>query len=120
MATIFPNNPQVNDEYTSSGKTWKWDGTSWGLLPLTTTDIVEGTELYFTNQRAVNAGSTTYLTQTSASTTYLTQTSASTLYRLPTQTGNSGKYLSTNGASASWVTATIPDEMPHLFIGMGG
>jgi hypothetical protein len=31
---------------------------------LTTTDIEEGTNLYFTNQRAINAGSATYILQT--------------------------------------------------------
>lgn len=55
MATIFPNNPSVNDTFVSGGKTWKWDGISWGLLPLTTDDIEEGTTLYFTSQRAVDA-----------------------------------------------------------------
>ena len=28
----FPNNPSINDEFTSSGKTWKWDGTVWQLI----------------------------------------------------------------------------------------
>ncbi len=30
MAAVnFPNNPSVNDTHTSSGSTWKWDGTVW-------------------------------------------------------------------------------------------
>jgi hypothetical protein len=40
---------------------------------LTTSDIEEGSNLYFTNERAVNAGSATYLTQVSASSTYVAQ-----------------------------------------------
>jgi|LakMenEpi03Aug12_release.lakeMendotaPanAssembly.Ray.scaffolds.fasta_scaffold00781_23 hypothetical protein len=40
---------------------------------LTTTDVSEGTSLYFTNQRAIDAGSATYLTQSNAATTYLPQ-----------------------------------------------
>lgn len=41
---------------------------------LTTSDIAEGTGLYFTNQRAIDAGSATYLTTTNAATTYLPKT----------------------------------------------
>jgi hypothetical protein len=41
---------------------------------LTTTDVAEGTGLYFTNQRAIDAGSATYLTQSNAATTYLPKT----------------------------------------------
>ena len=41
---------------------------------LTTTDVVEGTSLYFTNQRSIDAGSATYLTQSNAATTYLPKT----------------------------------------------
>jgi len=38
---------------------------------LTTTDIAEGTNLYFTNQRAIDAGSATYLTTIDAANNYL-------------------------------------------------
>jgi hypothetical protein len=36
---------------------------------------------------------------------------------LPSQTGNSGKYLTTDGSSASWGTVTVPpadDDQPIL------
>ena len=29
MAINFPNSPSVNDQHTSSGITWTWDGTTW-------------------------------------------------------------------------------------------
>lgn len=29
MALNFPSSPAVNDIYTSGGKSWKWNGTSW-------------------------------------------------------------------------------------------
>ena len=33
MAAVnFPNNPSTNDTHTSSGSTWKWDGTVWQRL----------------------------------------------------------------------------------------
>lgn len=31
MALDFPNSPALNDTYTSGTRTWKWDGTAWGL-----------------------------------------------------------------------------------------
>jgi len=35
MANIdFPNTPQVDDEFQADGKTYKWDGVKWVLLPL--------------------------------------------------------------------------------------
>jgi hypothetical protein len=35
MAIDFPNSPATNDTFTSAGKTWLYNGTSWGLLTLT-------------------------------------------------------------------------------------
>jgi hypothetical protein len=46
----------------------------------------------------------TFITSNTASATYLTQSSASTLYSLPSQSGNTGKYLTTNGTTTSWAT----------------
>jgi len=39
----FPSNPTTNDTYTASGKTWKWTGSVWQLLPrtLTSSDITD-------------------------------------------------------------------------------
>jgi hypothetical protein len=37
---------------------------------------------------------------------------------LPTQTGNSGKYLTTNGSAASWGAITT-DPTPTVFLLMG-
>ena len=51
-----------------------------GEVTLTTTNISEGSNLYFTNVRAINAGSATYLTQANAANTYLTQANATSTY----------------------------------------
>lgn len=32
MTLSFPANPFINQEYTSNGNTWYWDGTSWSLI----------------------------------------------------------------------------------------
>jgi hypothetical protein len=41
-----------------------------------------------------------------------------TLNALPTQTGNSGKYLTTNGTAASWASI-VTDPTPSIFMLMG-
>ena len=41
-----------------------------------------------------------------------------TITGLPTQTGNSGKYLTTDGTNASWATITT-DPNPSIFMLMG-
>lgn len=37
----------------------------------------------------------------------------------PSQAGNAGKYLTTDGNAASWGTITIPDPTPTSFLLMG-
>jgi hypothetical protein len=37
---------------------------------------------------------------------------------LPSQTGNSGKYLTTNGTTASWASITT-DPLPQVMMMMG-
>lgn len=51
-------------------------------------------------------------------TTNGTASSWATVDALPSQTGNSGKYLTTNGTSASWATITT-DPTPTAFLLMG-
>ncbi len=69
----------------SNGKQYRWSGSAYisitnGFIA-STTDIPEGTNLYFTNARAIAA--------------------------LPSQTGNGGKYLSTDGSAMSWANAMV-------------
>jgi hypothetical protein len=70
----FPANPSLNQLFTFSNKTWQWDGDSWtkignqsnivinfdtsskaNIADLTTANVAELTNLYFTNARAVAA-----------------------------------------------------------------
>jgi hypothetical protein len=95
---------------------------------LTTTDIEEGTNLYFTNSRAINAGSATYILQTNqqgiinsasaAAVTYLVDSAPSTLDTLnelaaalgddpnyaTTITNSLSEKLSISTASATYLT----------------
>ena len=53
MAINFPNSPTTNETHTASGKTWKWDGTSWNLesnasnytLPIATASALGGIKI---------------------------------------------------------------------------
>lgn len=51
-----------------------------GSSQVSTTDIIEGSKLFFTNQRAVAATSGLYVTPANASATYLSQVNASSEY----------------------------------------
>jgi hypothetical protein len=48
-----------------------------------------------------------YLTTSSASTIYATKTELNNIDALPSQSGNSGKYLTTSGSVASWGTLDL-------------
>lgn len=48
MALDFPNSPSLNDTYTSSGRTWQWNGTVWEAVTtgisansISTTDLAD-------------------------------------------------------------------------------
>jgi hypothetical protein len=45
MPLDFPNAPNVNDTFTSNSRTWKWNGTTWDLVPIghthATADLVD-------------------------------------------------------------------------------
>lgn len=53
MPLNYPSSPSLNDVYTFGSKTWTWDGTAWVLqvVPLTTANVTELSNLYFTNAR---------------------------------------------------------------------
>jgi hypothetical protein len=61
-------------------------------------------------------------TQTGNSGKYLTTNGTASSWgvvdALPSQTGNSGKYLTTNGSTASWA-AIVTDPTPSIFMLMG-
>jgi len=97
-----------------------------GVIVLTTSNIAEGTNRYFTNQRATDAltstlsnyltlasASSTYLTQSDASSTYLTQSNALTTYL--TQANASTTYLTSADATATYATnASLADYLTTL------
>ncbi|NDB60870.1 hypothetical protein EB001_20860, partial [bacterium] len=85
-----------------------------GTLP-----IANGGTGQTTASNAINA---LVPTQTSNSGKYLTTNGTAvswgTVDALPSQTGNAGKYLTTNGTTASWASVTT-DPTPTAFLLMG-
>jgi len=39
-AIDFPNSPSVNDQFTASGRTWKWNGTTWESVSTSASEII--------------------------------------------------------------------------------
>ena len=92
-------------------------------IGVATATSINGTTIP-TSKTLVATDSTTYVvpSQTGNSGKYLTTdgttSSWGTVNALPSQTGNSGKYLTTNGTTASWSTI-VTDPTPSVFMLMG-
>lgn len=141
MASIdFPNSPAVNDTFTAGNSSYRWTGVAWvsnNLAALTWTDI-SGKPTTFppsshTHAIADTTGLQTALDGKAASShthvkanitdfahTHLMAdiTDYVPPQALPSQSGNGGKYLTTNGSAASWATITT-DPTPSVFLLMG-
>ena len=93
------------------------------VLGVATATSINGTTIP-SSKTLVATDSTAYVvpSQTSNSGKYLTTdgttSSWGTINALPSQTGNSGKYLTTNGTAASWA-AIVTDPTPSIFMLMG-
>ena len=93
------------------------------VLGVATATSINGTTIP-SSKTLVATDSTQYVvpSQTSNSGKYLTTdgttSSWGTINALPSQTGNSGKYLTTNGTAASWATI-VTDPTPTAFLLMG-
>jgi len=93
------------------------------VLGVATATSINGTTIP-SSKTLVATDSTTYVvpSQTGNSGKYLTTdgttSSWGTVNALPSQTGNSGKYLTTDGSTASWATVTT-DPTADIFMMMG-
>lgn len=133
MAISFPSNPTTNQTYTYGTQTWVFDGSSWmsSQTIVATGIIVSDTEptgnfslgasWFDTTANALSVYNGTAwvsagLATNSVSTASI-QNGAVTSVKLaagaavPTQTGQTGKYLTTDGTTASWATVnSLPTQ----------
>lgn len=43
MAVLnFPTSPTTGERYTANGRTWEWNGVSWGVIPLRIDSNIDG------------------------------------------------------------------------------
>lgn len=97
MATIFPASPEVGDTFSG----YEWDGVSWNIIGINlTADYVTQSEL---DSYAADSTDIHGISDTSALATQTYVSSAiSTFEALPSKTGQSGKFLTTDGTNTSW------------------
>lgn len=116
--------------YVSDGENWTSIGGASGpygqlqfdqdFAEKTTDDLTEGlSNLYFTDQRALDATSTAYdpagaATQAEVAANLYTDQSVAAFDPLPTQTGNDGKFLQTDGSTTSW--AEVPTTASQFVV----
>lgn len=98
MALDFPNSPSLNDTYTSSGRTWQWNGTVWEAVTtgisansISTTDLADDavttakiSNLNVTTAKIADENITAGKLATDAVTTTKIQNSAVTVAKLAT------------------------------------
>jgi hypothetical protein len=117
--TTKPTSTINFSEAGSSYATIKVGGAEIGSVTNTEIGYLSGVTSAIQTQLDVKA---VYPTQTSNSGKYLTTngtiTSWATVDALPAQANNSGKYLTTDGTSATWAVITT-DPMPQIFMMMG-
>lgn len=99
MAALdFPASPSVDDLYTANGSTWKWDGTSWNVVPAAATldglsDVnltspTSGESLHYNGTNWINKLSDFQVSETATSLTadswdYVVVTAATQTITLP-------------------------------------
>jgi hypothetical protein len=147
MAIDFPNSPSTGQSYVVNDKTWVWDGTSWNIQAGNTTfqshgsthgvgqpDAVTVAQSQVTNlttdlstkaplasptftgtPAAPTATAGTNTTQ--VATTAFVSTAIAGFSALPSQSGNAGLYLSTDGTTASWQAAGGASKSTIFFLG---
>ena len=141
MAISFPSNPTTNQTYTYGTLTWTYNGTTWvqniptGVLGVNVANSApNGSQvgtLWWDNDTGdfsvfynnTWAGLTSSGLVDNSVTTPKIVDGAVTAAKLapgaavPSQTGNSGKFLTTDGTTASWVSPAGKTVALNMFLG---
>jgi len=121
MPIDFPSSPTTNQVYTYNGKAWVFNGTAWLGAGFVGVNASSANTASYVVQRDVSgnfAAGTITATLTGNATnvsgivslanggTGQITANAAVNALLPAQTGNTGKYLTSNGTDTSWSTVT--------------
>ncbi len=94
----------------TTGQVWKWNGTQWAPGADLGTTYTGGTGISVVGTTITNTAPDQTITISGATGSYpsftLPDNSATNEIELPSQSGNSGKYLTTNGTAPSWADVT--------------
>lgn len=109
MPINFPVNPLTGNTYTYGGKTWVYSGNAWEiqLTVLTTSGVPEGSNLYFTNARALAAVENTLTTSSVIEGSNLYFTSARVVSSISSQTLGNATFSGNVVAGNINITGTI-------------
>jgi len=106
MAAInFPDNPNLNDEFTSGGTSWRWNGTAWIVIP--------PANITFNNVDTTDIDTSTLVVTTSANITGLTVNggisglSLSSLSDIGDTPPVDQQYLRYNASNNAWFPYTL-------------
>jgi hypothetical protein len=112
MALDFPTSPSVNDLYTDSGRTWRWNGTGWAMLPgapvaidTTAADILSASAGVITADDAA-ADKIVFWDDSESKLTYLTL-------------GDGVAVSGTTVYAEDWFVVAASDETTDLTVGSG-
>ena len=112
MALDFPTSPSVNDLYTDSGRTWRWNGTGWAMLPgapvaidTTAADILSATAGVITADDAA-ADKIVFWDDSASKLTYLAL-------------GDGVAISGTTVYAEDWFVVAASDETTSLTVGSG-
>ena len=110
MATIFPSSPTIGDTYQG----YEWNGTAWIIIGIDLTeDYATQSELTTHDIDTTNVHGIAD-TSALATQTYVND-AVSSFESFPDQTGESGKFLTTDGSVVSWdvvIPSTIDGGTP--------
>lgn len=121
MAALnFPASPSVDDLYTANGSTWKWDGTSWNIVPnpatlggisdVNLTSPTSGESLHYNGTSWINKLTDFQVSETATSLTadswdYVVVTAATQTITLPASPANGDMVGVSVGAFTDTVVA---------------
>jgi len=130
MAISFPSSPALNQQYTYGSRTWSWNGVAWQSVGtaqgLQGTQGLQGIQGVQGLQGIQGLQGTNFLPSQTGNNGYYLKTDGTNASwqplgtTLPVQTGYTGKFLTTDGTNASWVSVYYQTVATAASTGIAG